>query len=587
MEEERELPQDNSDSENGDQSSSTQEGGDQTIDTEMEEQEIIFEGVEKMQATAQDTPVETRIIEGSFPLFEGPNRERIEEIETEEEETEMNHQITELAEKLQTSHVGKCYVCEKIGRIYNSIYLCCDCINKLEELTENGPTVFCDIGCPKNCSSCLLSIVFRYMKVEDISTYRKIDYNSELLNEYVGGGTKDKSLEEKGADAHFAKYLDRCWDRYLQWVWEQKDIFLLTVDQAIVVLKANGNKGKYLTAIADQVGKGPAFRVDEGYINPDDIKSYKYRCLFFTILNAARQMSNLDFSFYHLYLLKLLCLFYLDEATSKACITLSDATTLAEDYSFLLMQICSEKQVVAIREVMDLVQSLDKQLTIRNENSRAVERRIEALLEENRGKISFQLPHPLGQESIPYRFINETFHECLSAARSCLVDHFTLHDSRSLIQANIIKSALFFRSMYDIPKSSHYDDEITIQLKKILQDIKETGRRIGFHSGNAIVPTQLLLTNPRSGVKMRYTSQVHLKKVFLHKLSAVSKIDVPTLKCLMPSTDLQGYLQNDKLLSHFILFSSFLQKILQAEAYVTQIGCGYLFDHRLITFELY
>ncbi|XP_067141016.1 uncharacterized protein [Centruroides vittatus] len=115
----------------------------------------------------------------------------------------------------------------------------------------------------------------------------------------------------KGVDACFAEYLDGCWDRFLQWIWEQKDIFLLSVDQVIVFLKANGNRGKYLMAITDQVGKGPAFRVDGGYINPDDIKSYKHRCLLFSILNAARQMSYLRFSSYQLYLLKLYYLFEL------------------------------------------------------------------------------------------------------------------------------------------------------------------------------------------------------------------------------------------------------------------------------------
>ncbi|XP_067140988.1 uncharacterized protein [Centruroides vittatus] len=541
----------------------------------------------RVQVTEQDNPVESRIIEGSFPVFEGPSRE-IEEVEIEEEETEMNYQITELAENLKASQVGKCYVCEERAEIYFCIYLCCDCQKKLEELVRTGPTVFCEVGCLKNCSSCLLSIVFQYLRVDVIPTYKEIDYNSELLREYVSGGTKDKSLEQKGADARFAKYLDRCWDRYVQWIWEQKDIILLSVAQAIAVLKANRKKGKYLMAITDQVDKGPAFRVDEGYINPDDIKSYKHRCLLFSILNAARQMSRLRFTFYHLYLLKLICLFHLDETESKTSIAHSDATALAEEYSFLLTEICVKKQMAAVGEVMNLVESLDKQLTITNKNSRAVERHIEALLEENRGKIRFLSPHPLRDERIPNRFINETFAECLFTARACLVDYFSLHDCRSLIQANIIKLALFIRSMHDIPESSPYDDEIFSQLKKILQDIKDTGGRIGLHSEHNVVPTQLLLlTDPGSGIKMCYSSQMYLRKVFLHKLSAASKIDVATLKCLMPSIDLQGYVQNDELRSHFITFASFLQMILQAEAYVTQIGCRYLFDHRVMTSEWY
>ncbi|XP_023241793.1 uncharacterized protein LOC111640021 [Centruroides sculpturatus] len=211
--------------------------------------------------------------------------------------------------------------------------------------------------------------------------------------QYVGAGSRDESLEEKGADAHFAKYLDRCWDRYVQWIWEQKDIFQLNVDQVIVLLKANGNKGKYLTAIADQVGKGPAFKVDGGYINPDDIKSHKHRCLLFSILKAARQMFDFEFTFYHLYLLKLLCFFELDETASGACIAHPEATILAKEYSILLKKICEEKeQVETVEEVMSLVQSLDKQLTIRDKNSKTVERHIEDLLEENRGKISFQPP---------------------------------------------------------------------------------------------------------------------------------------------------------------------------------------------------
>ncbi|XP_067140994.1 uncharacterized protein [Centruroides vittatus] len=353
----------------------------------MEEEETISEGEEKVQVTEQDTSVETRITEGLSQVIEGPNKGRTDEEGTDGEDTdldeegrEMDDQIKELAAKLYISTVGKCYICKEMGQAYSSIYLCCDCNRKIEELVERGPTVFCRVGCPKNCSSCLLSIVFQYLNVEDIPTYKEIDYNSELLREYVSGGTKDKSLEQKGADARFAKYLDRCWYRYVQWIWEQKDIFQLNVDQAIVVLKANGNKGKYLTAIADQVGKGPAFRVDGGYINPDDIKSYKNRCLLFSILNAARQMHCLGFTFYHLYLLKLFCLFELDETASGACIAHPEATILAEEYSLLLNKVCEDKnQRVAVEEVMDLVQSLDKQLTIRNKESKAVERHIEAL----------------------------------------------------------------------------------------------------------------------------------------------------------------------------------------------------------------
>ncbi|XP_023237251.1 uncharacterized protein LOC111636277 [Centruroides sculpturatus] len=543
----------------------------------MEEEETIYE-------RAQDNSLETRMIDVLFPVLEDPNTERMDK-EEEEEEREMNDQNTELAAKLHVSIVGKCYVCEEIGEVYGSIYLCYECNSKMEELVEKGTTVFCRVGCPKNCSSCLLSIVFQYLDVNNISTYEKIDYNSELMKEYVDGGSKDKSLEEKGADAHFAKYMDRCWDRYVQWIWEQKDIFQLNVDQVIVLLKANGNKGRYLTAIADQVGKGPAFKVDGGYINPNDIKSYKHRCLLITILKTATQMFDLKFTFYHLYLLKLVCLFKLDETASGACIAHPEATILAEEYSILLKKICKvEEQVVTVEEVMSLVQSLDKQLTIRDENSKTVERHIEALLEENRGKISFQPPRPLGNEGIPYRFINEGFAQCLLKTRKYLLNHFTVHDSRSLIQANIIKVVLFIRAMQDIPESSPYDDEIASELKNMIQNIKDTAYRMGLHEKNPIVPTQLvLLMDPGSGVKMRDCSQMYLSKVFLYKLSKVTKISVATFECLMPSFNLRGYLLSDRLCSQFVIYASFIQKILQAEAYVTQIGSKYLFDRQLLT----
>ncbi|XP_023209539.1 uncharacterized protein LOC111612540 [Centruroides sculpturatus] len=352
--------------------------GDQDSDqlfTDEEEEEIEMEEEETIYERAQDNSVETRMIEESFPVIEDPNTEIMEEedgkeTEAEKEEREMNDQNIELAAKLHISTFGKCYVCEEIGIVYGCIYLCYECESKMEELVKKGTTVFCRGG-----------------------SYEKIYYNSELMKQYVDGGSKEKSLEEKGADAHFAKYLDRCWDRYVQWIWEQKDIFQLNVDQVIVLLKANGNKGKYLTAIADQVGKGPAFKVDGGYINPDNIKSYKHRCLLIIILNIATQMFHLKFTFYHLYLLKLVCLFKLDETASGASIAHPEATILAEEYSILLQKICEEKeQAVTVEEVMSLVQSLDKQLTIRDKNSKTVERHIEDLLEENRGKISFQPP---------------------------------------------------------------------------------------------------------------------------------------------------------------------------------------------------
>ncbi|XP_023211486.1 uncharacterized protein LOC111614343 [Centruroides sculpturatus] len=418
--------------------------------------------------------------------------------EAEEEGTEMNDQNIELAAKLQVSRFGICYVCEEIGLEYSSIYLCCECESKIEELVEKAQTAFCRDGCPKNCSSCLLSIVFQYLNVNNIYTYEKIDYNLELMIEYVYGGSEDKSLEETGADAHFAKYMDRCWERYVQWIWEQKDIFQLNVDQVIVLLKANGNKGRYLTAIADQLGKGPAFKVDGGYINPDDIKFCEHRCLLIIILKTATQMFDLKFTFYHLYLLKLVCLFKLDETASGASIAHPEATILAEEYSILLKKICEvEVQVVTVEEVMSLVQFLDKEMTIRDENSKTVERHIEDLLEENRGKISFQPPRPLGNKSISYRFINEGFARCLLKTRKYLLNHFTVHDSRSLIQANIIKVVLFIRAMSDIPESSPYDDEIASELKYMIQNIKDTAYRMGLHEGNPLVPTQVvLLTDP-------------------------------------------------------------------------------------------
>ncbi|XP_023210827.1 uncharacterized protein LOC111613722 [Centruroides sculpturatus] len=364
----------------------------------------------------------------------------------------------------------------------------------MNELFEKAQTVFCRVGCPKNCSSCLLSIVFQYLNVNNIYTYEKIDYNLELMIEYVYGGSEDKSLEETGADAHFAKYMDRCWERYVQWIWEQKDIFQLNVDQVIVLLKANGNKGRYLTAIADQLGKGPAFKVDGGYINPDDIKFCEHRCLLIIILKTATQMFDLKFTFYHLYLLKLVCLFKLDETASGACIAHPEATILAKEYSILLKEICEEEeQMLIVVDVLNLVNSLDKQLTIRNKSSKTVERHIEALLEENRGKISFQPPRPLGNEGIPYRFMNEGFARCLLKTRKYLWEHFTMHDSGSLFQANIIKVMLFIRAMSDIPESSPYDDEIASKLKYMIQNIKDTAYRMGLHEGNPIVQTQMLL----------------------------------------------------------------------------------------------
>ncbi|XP_023219007.1 uncharacterized protein LOC111621173 [Centruroides sculpturatus] len=455
----------------------------------------------------------------------------------------------------------------------------------MEELIEKGSTVFCRVGCPKNCSSCLLSIVFQYLNVDEIYTYRKINYNLKLMIEYVDGGSEDKSLEEKGADAHFAKYLDRCWDRYVQWIWEQKDIFQLNIDQVIVLLKANGKKGKYLTAIADQVGKGPAFKVDGGYINLDDIKSRDHRRLLIIILNTATKMFDLKFTFYHFYLLKLVCLFKLDETASGACIAHPEATILAKEYSTLLKKICEvEKQVVTVKEVMSLVQFLDKEMIIRDENSKTVERHIEDLLEENRGKISFQPPRPLGNEGIPYRFINEGFAQCLLKTSKYIWYHFTTHDSRSLIQANIIKVVLFICAMQDIPEVSPYDDKISSELKNMIQNIKDTAYRMGLHERNLIIPTQvLLLTDPGSGIKMRDCSRMYLSKVFLCKLSKVTKISVATLECLMPSFNLRGYLLSDRLCSQFVTYASFIQKILQAEAYVTQIGSRYLFDRKLLT----
>ncbi|XP_023210823.1 uncharacterized protein LOC111613720 [Centruroides sculpturatus] len=114
------------------------------------------------------------------------------EEEEEEEEMEMNDQNTELAAKLQVSRFGICYVCEEIGLEYSSIYLCCECESKMNELVEKAQTVFCRDGCPKNCSSCLLSIVFQYLDVNNIYAYEKIDYNLELMIEYVYGGSEDK-----------------------------------------------------------------------------------------------------------------------------------------------------------------------------------------------------------------------------------------------------------------------------------------------------------------------------------------------------------------------------------------------------------
>ncbi|XP_023241786.1 uncharacterized protein LOC111640014 [Centruroides sculpturatus] len=138
--------------------------------------------------------------------------------------------------------------------------------------------------------------------------------------------------------------------------------------------------------------------------------------------------------------------------------------------------------------------------------------------------------------------------------------------------------------MSDIPESSPYDDEIASKLKYMIQNIKDTACRMGIHDRNSIVPTKaVLLMDPGSGVKMRDCSQMHLSKVFLYKLSKVTKISVATLECLMPSFDLRGYLQSDRLCSHFVTYASLIQKFLQAEAYVTQIGSKYLFDRQLLT----
>ncbi|XP_023210826.1 uncharacterized protein LOC111613721 [Centruroides sculpturatus] len=120
------------------------------------------------------------------------------EEEEEEEEMEMNDQNTELAAKLQVSRFGICYVCEEIGLEYSSIYLCCECESKMNELVEKAQTVFCRDGCPKNCSSCLLSIVFQYLDVNNIYAYEKIDYNLELIIEYVYGGSEDKFSLQNG-----------------------------------------------------------------------------------------------------------------------------------------------------------------------------------------------------------------------------------------------------------------------------------------------------------------------------------------------------------------------------------------------------
>ncbi|XP_067141015.1 uncharacterized protein [Centruroides vittatus] len=241
---------------------------------------------------------------------------------------------------------------------------------------------------------------------------------------------------------------------------------------------------------------------------------------------------------------------------------------------------------MAVREVLCLVDLLGRKLNTGNENSRDVERRVEAFLEVNPGKIHFPYPHPYDEENMRYRFMNDGYNKCVMPAKSLLLKHFTMHDSRSLIQANIIKLLVFVRSTDYVPESLPEDDENHIRLKKMIMDLKVSRAAAGITSEKSLdAMKMMLLTDPASRIKLRDSSRAYLKKVFLCNLSTVSKVDVATLGCLMTSVDLQGFTQNDYLGSHFPAFTILLMQILEADAYLSQLSPEYLFDSRLLLAE--
>ncbi|XP_023211975.1 uncharacterized protein LOC111614842 [Centruroides sculpturatus] len=182
--------------------------------------------------------------------------------------------------------------------------------------------------------------------------------------------------------------------------------------------------------------------------------------------------------------------------------------------------------------------------------------------------------------------MNDGYNKCVIPAKSLLLKHFTMHDSRSLIQANIIKLLVFVRSTDYVPKSLREDDENHVRLKKMIMDLKVSQAAAGITSEKALdAMKMMLLTDSASRIKLRDSSQTYLKKVFLCNLSTVSKVGVATLKCLMTSVDLQGFIRNDCLCSHYPAFTILLMQILQADAYVSQLSPKYLFDPRPLLAE--
>ncbi|XP_023218996.1 uncharacterized protein LOC111621160 [Centruroides sculpturatus] len=104
-------------------------------------------------------------------------------------------------------------------------------------------------------------------------------------------------------------------------------------------------------------------------------------------------MSYLPISSYQLYLLKVLYLFELRKIeASELCTVYRKATKLCTECSVLLHEISSPEQMMTFRAVFCLIDFIGRKLKTGNKNSRVIERRIEAFLEANPGKIHFPNP---------------------------------------------------------------------------------------------------------------------------------------------------------------------------------------------------
>lgn len=484
---------------------------------------------------------------------------------TEELITEIDSDIRS-KEILRLGETGPCYCCFGKGYLYHSIYLCSDCLIKFENAVQNGETVICNGRYySSNCSACVINRIFKYISADVIAGFQPFDYTVDQITEYIQRGNKNIALDRlKNTDIRLMKYIDGCLDNFLEWIWEQGDIFQLIAEDAIKLMKKYEYRSRYIAFVISLIGCHQTIKVDRGYINLEDVESYDLRCLAMSASQAALFLSEFGWTTKELYLIKLLTFFHTGDSDLPVSFT---EKRLANGYWSLLQCIVNESKMKSFKELLSLGESYQARLEKEPVIS-SVESQVDRWVERKRDWTQFLLQVPrmddyYGIENF-VAFLNKSYFDCYDIAWNLLSDYFTIHDTRLIIESNLEKLHAFVCSVTFFEKDDDdkekFDDMGIHIIKKKLLGLREIVDRGGMGFRKLIRTLQLLLLTdpvPELCKRMCYSSPVFLRKIFHQCLAMVTKIDISIVRCLIPYEGINGLKPNMPIAAHNINLTYF------------------------------